>query len=102
MAKLTYHGHSTCTLETDDGTRVVIDPLFGDNPATDLTVEDVDADYILVSHGHSDHFADCIPLAKRTGATVIGTFELVGFCIERGVENGHGMNIGGGHDFPFG
>ena len=36
MAKLTYHGHSTCTLETDDGTRLVIDPFFGDNPATDI------------------------------------------------------------------
>ena len=102
MAKLTYHGHATCTLETDDGTRLVIDPFFGDNPACDLTADDVEADYILVSHGHFDHFADCIPLAKRTGATVISTFELVSFCAERGVENGHGMNIGGGYDFPFG
>lgn len=102
MAKLTYHGHATCTLVTDDGTRLVFDPFFGDNPATDLTADQVEADYILVSHGHFDHFADCIPLAKRTGATVIGTFELVSFCGENGVENGHGMNIGGGYDFPFG
>ncbi|MCG6989688.1 MAG: metal-dependent hydrolase [Gemmatimonadetes bacterium] len=102
MAKLHYHGHSTCTIETNDGTRLVIDPFFADNPTTKLTVEDVEADYILLSHGHFDHFGDCIPLAKRTGATVIGTFELVGFCQENGVENGHGMNIGGGHDFPFG
>jgi L-ascorbate metabolism protein UlaG (beta-lactamase superfamily) len=102
MAKLHYHGHSTCTIETNDGTKLVIDPFFGDNPATDLSVDDVEADYILVSHGHFDHFADCIELAKRTNATVIGTFELVSFCQENGVKNGHGMNIGGGHDFPFG
>jgi len=102
MAKLTYHGHATCTLVTDDGTRLVFDPFFDDNPACRVSAADVEADYILVSHGHADHFADCIPLARRTGATVIGTFELVSFCQEQGVENGHGMNIGGGYGFPFG
>jgi L-ascorbate metabolism protein UlaG (beta-lactamase superfamily) len=102
MARLIYHGHATCTLVTDDGTRLVIDPFFDDNPATELTADQVEADYVLVSHGHFDHFADCIPLARRTGATVIGTFELVSFCQSKGVENGHGMNIGGGYEFPFG
>jgi L-ascorbate metabolism protein UlaG (beta-lactamase superfamily) len=103
MARLTWHGHATCTLETDDGTRVVIDPFFGDNPLFDGTVDDVEgADYILCTHGHFDHFLDCIPLAKRTGATVVGTFEIAGFCQKNGVENCHGMNIGGGHRFPFG
>jgi L-ascorbate metabolism protein UlaG (beta-lactamase superfamily) len=102
MARLTWHGHATCTLETDDRTKLVIDPFFTDNPATDLTVDDVEADYILVSHGHFDHFADCIPLAKRTGAMVISTFEIVAFCGEKGVDNGHGMNIGGAYTFPFG
>jgi L-ascorbate metabolism protein UlaG (beta-lactamase superfamily) len=103
MAKITWHGHATCTLVTDDGTTVVIDPFFGDNPSFEGTVDDVpDADYILCSHGHFDHFADCIPLAKRTGATVVSTFEIVSFCQKNGVENGHGMNIGGGHRFPFG
>jgi len=103
MAKVTWHGHSTCTLETDDGTTLVIDPFFGDNPAFEGSLDDVGgADYILVSHGHFDHFADCIPLAKRTGATVVSTYEIVSFCQKNGVENGHGMNIGGGHRFPFG
>lgn len=103
MARVTWHGHATCTLETDDGTRLVIDPFFGDNPAFEGTVDDVEgADYILCSHGHFDHFADCIPLAKRTGATVVSTFEIVSFCQQNGVENGHGMNIGGGYRFPFG
>jgi len=103
MARVTWHGHATCTLETDQGTRIVIDPFFGDNPSFDGTVEDVEgADYILCSHGHFDHFADCIPLARRTGATVVSTFEIVSFCQKHGVENGHGMNIGGGHRFPFG
>jgi L-ascorbate metabolism protein UlaG (beta-lactamase superfamily) len=102
MATLTWHGHATCTVVTDDGTRIVIDPFFENNPGTELTVADVEADYILVTHGHFDHFEDCLPLARRTGATVVSTFEIVNFCLEQGIENGHGMNIGGGWDFPFG
>jgi L-ascorbate metabolism protein UlaG (beta-lactamase superfamily) len=102
MATITWHGHSTCSIVTDDGTRLVVDPFFDDNPATELGVGDVEADYILVTHGHFDHFADCVPLAKRTGATVISTFEIASLCEEQGVENAHGMNIGGGFDFPFG
>ena len=103
MSKLTWHGHSCFTLETDEGTRILFDPFLDDNPVSDVKAADVGkVDYILVSHGHFDHFADCIPVAKRTGATVVSTFELVAFCRKEGVEKGHGMNIGGGHDFPFG
>lgn len=103
MATLTWHGHASSTLRTDDGSRLVMDPYFGNNPAFDGTVEDIEgADYILCSHGHFDHFEDCVPLAKRTGATVIACDEIVRFCLKEGVANGHGMNIGGGHRFPFG
>ncbi|UCC26582.1 MAG: metal-dependent hydrolase [Gemmatimonadales bacterium] len=102
MATLTFHGHATCTVTTDDGTRLVIDPFFGDNPATELSVEEVDADFVLVTHGHYDHIADAAALAKRTGATVISTVEVVEFLATQGVENLHGMNIGGARDFPFG
>jgi L-ascorbate metabolism protein UlaG (beta-lactamase superfamily) len=103
MAKLTWHGHSCFTLVTDDGTRILFDPFFDENPVADIRVEDVtEMDYILVSHGHFDHFSDCIPIAKATGAKVISTFELISFLATKGIENGHGMNIGGGYAFPFG
>ncbi len=102
MAKLDYHGHSTFGLTTDDGTRIVIDPFFGDNPWTDLDPTDVKADFIFCTHGHFDHFVDAIPIAKNTGATLVGTFELVEYVQSQGVENAHPMHIGGGWDFPFG
>ena len=103
MATITWHGHSCFTLVTGDGTRILFDPFLTDNPPAEIGPDDIDElDYILVSHGHFDHFADCIPIAKRSGAMVVSTFELVSYCNSQGVENGHGMNIGGGYRFPFG
>lgn len=103
MATLTWHGHSCFLLETDEGKRIMIDPWLDENPAADIKADDVEAlDYILVSHGHWDHFADCVKLAKKTEATVVSTFELVSFAQEQGAKNGHGMNIGGAYVFDFG
>jgi L-ascorbate metabolism protein UlaG (beta-lactamase superfamily) len=102
MTTLTWHGHSCFMLE-HDGTRILIDPWLDENPKADIGAKDVGkVDFILVSHGHFDHFADCVSIAKATGATVVSTFELVSFCQTKGVENGHGMNIGGAYVFPFG
>jgi L-ascorbate metabolism protein UlaG (beta-lactamase superfamily) len=103
MAKLTWHGHACFTLETDEGTRILFDPFLDDNPVADIGSSNIQRlDYILVSHGHFDHFPETVPLARRTGATVVSTLELVSFCQQQGVEKGHGMNIGGGYAFPFG
>ncbi|HET6232852.1 MAG TPA: metal-dependent hydrolase [Longimicrobiaceae bacterium] len=103
MATLTFHGHSCFSLLTDEGTRILFDPWLDGNPVADIEAKDVEElDFILVSHGHSDHFADCIGIAKKTDATVVSTFELVSFVQSQGVKNGHGMNIGGAHAFPFG
>lgn len=102
MAKITWHGHATCTIETDDGTKLVIDPFFDDNPTCSLAASDVEADWILATHGHGDHIGDLIPLARRTGATVISSHELVSWLGTHGIDNVHGMSVGGGFDFPFG
>lgn len=102
MARLDYHGHSSFTLTTDDGTRVVIDPFFNDNPWTQIQASDVEADFIFCTHGHYDHFADALEIAGSTEATLVGTFELVSYAEIRGIEKVHPMHIGGGWDFPFG
>lgn len=103
MPTLHYHGHSTFTLATDDGTRVVIDPWFDENPSSDVKLADVtQADYVLCTHGHFDHFGDAIDLTKQTRATLVSTFEIVMFAQSKGVEKAHPLHIGGGFDFPFG
>jgi L-ascorbate metabolism protein UlaG (beta-lactamase superfamily) len=102
MATLTWIGHS-CYLLEHDGSRILIDPWIDGNPSAVIKSGDVGkVDYILVSHGHSDHFADCVKIARKTDATIISTFELVAFCQKQGAKNGHGMNIGGAYLFPFG
>ncbi len=102
MARLEFHGHATFTLTTDDGTRIVIDPFFNDNPWTEIQASDVEADFVFCTHGHQDHFADAIAIARSTGATVVGSFELVAYVQSQGIENAHPMHIGGAWGFPFG
>jgi L-ascorbate metabolism protein UlaG (beta-lactamase superfamily) len=99
---ITWHGHGTFSLNLD-GTNVVVDPFFaGNNPAAKTAVSDVNADFILQTHGHGDHIADTVGLATRTGALVIGNFEICNWISSQGYENAHAMNTGGGWDFPFG
>jgi L-ascorbate metabolism protein UlaG (beta-lactamase superfamily) len=99
---ITWHGHATFTLNFD-GKNVVVDPFFaGNNPAAKTAVADVTADFILQTHGHGDHIADTVGLAKQSGALVIGNFEICNWIAAQGHENNHAMNTGGGWDFPFG
>ncbi|GIV78865.1 MAG: UPF0173 metal-dependent hydrolase [Litorilinea sp.] len=99
---LKYYGHSTFTVNAD-GTHLVIDPFFApNNPLAPASADQIQADYILISHGHADHIADALALAKRTGALVISNFEIVTWLQNQGVEKGHGMNTGGAYTFPFG
>ncbi|MEJ7637619.1 MAG: MBL fold metallo-hydrolase [Singulisphaera sp.] len=63
-------GHSCLLIETD-GRRLLIDPFLTDNPKGTARAEEVQTDFILVSHGHGDHIGDTIEIARRTGAVVI-------------------------------
>ncbi len=100
-SQLTWHGHATLGLETG-GYRLVIDPFFNGNPAATLPAEKVEADFLLVSHGHGDHVGDAVHIAQRTGATIISNFEIASWFAKQGVEKTHGQHIGGGFKHPFG
>ncbi len=100
MPKLTFHGHATVSIHTADS-KLVIDPFFSDNPHFVGSVDDIEADYILVTHGHYDHVADLIGLAERTGAMCIATFEIASFLESQGL-NTSPQHIGGGAHYSFG
>ncbi len=98
--KITYHGHAFIQLE-NEGNSVVIDPFITDNPLCKIKPNDVKCNFIILTHGHSDHYGDTIEVAKKNDALVIATFELAEHVGKSGI-NVHHMNLGGGYDFPFG
>ena len=96
----TWYGHGCMGLEVDDK-KILVDPFLSDCPTAATTSEDVEADFILISHGHSDHIGDSIVVAKRTKASVISNFEISLWFQNQGIE-AHGQHIGGGFHHPFG
>ena len=98
MAKIWYLGHSTLQLEID-GVRIVTDPFVTDNPkSADVKVSEIDADVILVSHGHGDHVGDLVELAKSTGAEVVSNYEITTWLEGKGHSIVRPMNIGGNYE----
>jgi L-ascorbate metabolism protein UlaG (beta-lactamase superfamily) len=98
--QLIYHGHSCFSIETTT-VHLLIDPFLTGNDLADITPEEAQADYILVSHAHGDHLGDTVPIAKRTGATVISNHEIASYLSKQGIK-AHAMHLGGSHEFPFG
>ncbi|MHB1653710.1 MAG: metal-dependent hydrolase [Desulfitobacteriaceae bacterium] len=99
--RIRFHGHACFEIQGKAGT-VIIDPFLSDNPSAVVKPEDfLKLDAILVSHGHGDHLGDAIQLSRRTGAPIIGTYELTWHCEHLGATI-HAMHIGGKHQFPFG
>jgi L-ascorbate metabolism protein UlaG (beta-lactamase superfamily) len=94
-------GHA-CLLIESGGQRLLIDPFLKDNPKAAAKPEEVQADFLLVSHGHGDHLGDTDAIARRTGATVIANFEIAQWLQKQGLKKVHGQQHGGGHAFPFG
>lgn len=92
--KYTYYGQSCFLLETSTK-KLLFDPFITPNPlAKNIDTKNIEADYILVSHGHADHVADLVALAIQTGATVIAMPEVAEWAQKQGVKNIHQMNFG--------
>jgi L-ascorbate metabolism protein UlaG (beta-lactamase superfamily) len=100
--KLTYYGHACFAVETGSK-NILFDPFITPNEgASHINVDDIRADYILLSHGHGDHTADCTQIAKKNNATVVAAFEVAEWAGKQGIKNTHPMNTGGKWHFDFG
>lgn len=97
---VTWLGHAALRIETS-GYQILVDPYLSDNPAACITSDKVQADFILVSHGHGDHIGDTLEIANRTGALVISVNEIAVWLRKKGLKT-HGQHLGGGFSHPFG
>lgn len=100
--RIRWFGHSGFSITDPSGKTVLVDPWFEGNPAAPGGSGQIGkADFLLFTHDHFDHAGDATALARRTGATVVGIFELVGDLKAKGVPEGQllhggiGMNVGG-------
>ena len=100
--KITFLGHAALLIETASN-RLLVDPFItGNDLARDkVRLQDLDPDFILLTHAHQDHVLDVEAVAQRTGALIISNYEIVSYYQGRGLS-GHPLNHGGAREFDFG
>lgn len=100
--KFSYYGHACFAVEVK-GKHLLFDPFISPNElAKNVDITAIPVDYIFISHGHEDHIADAVAIAKRTGAAVVCNYEIYVWLTKQGLEKVHPMNHGGSWEFSFG
>lgn len=98
--KVKYLAHSAVQL-TNKTYNIIIHPFISENPNSPMAINDIDVDYIILTHAHGDHLGDAIEIALRCNSTIICVNELGIYLSNKGLKV-HKMHIGGGYNFPFG
>jgi L-ascorbate metabolism protein UlaG (beta-lactamase superfamily) len=94
--EITWLGHATVHYRSSKGKSVLVDAWVDGNPACPAKSKDLGAlDLLLLTHAHSDHFADAVTLAKKHRPDVVCNFETYLWLEKQGVERIHAMNKGG-------
>jgi len=94
--RITWLGHATVLVQTAKGTNILIDPFIAQNPKypKDFRLP-AKIHYILLTHGHSDHISDALPVAAKHNSTIVAIYELAAYMEERGAAHTIGMALGG-------
>jgi L-ascorbate metabolism protein UlaG (beta-lactamase superfamily) len=97
---ITWLGHASVHITTAQGTEILIDPFFENNPKFPKDYKlPAKLDLLLLTHGHSDHIADAVEVAKKHRPEVVAIFELASWIGSKGVDNIVGMNLGGSYKY---
>lgn len=92
--KIRFLGHASLQIEANDK-NIIVDPFISGNPlASAVNLDELKADYILLTHAHQDHVLDVEAIAERTGATIICNAEMSYYYDAKGLKT-IGMNTGG-------
>ena len=98
---ITFYGHASLGL-TIKGINILVDPYISANEqAAHINIDELKADFILLTHAHQDHTLDVEAIVKRTNATIVSNAEVAGYYEKKGFTT-HAMNHGGSWDFDFG
>lgn len=101
--RVRWFGHATFEITGPTGQKFLIDPFLVNNPRFPAALGgEVTAPgafhCLLVTHPHTDHFEDALPLLKDDSSlSVIAQFEVGAWLRDKGVESKQiiGMNTGG-------
>jgi L-ascorbate metabolism protein UlaG (beta-lactamase superfamily) len=99
--KIKYLGQGGFAFQLN-GKNIIVDPFIKDNPINPReSVKGIEADYLLLTHGHGDHVADVEAIAAQNDVTIISNYEIVTYYGSKGIK-GHPLNHGGKYSFDFG
>ncbi|WP_299406535.1 metal-dependent hydrolase [uncultured Roseobacter sp.] len=90
-------GHGSFRIEMAEQV-LLVDPWLTGNPMLDDTQHGAateGATHILITHGHFDHTADVVALAKSLSVPVVGIYELMSHFEEADGLSTIGYNMGG-------
>ena len=100
--KITFYGQNSLALKIGE-TNIIVDPFISgnENAKDKVDINELKADYILLTHAHQDHILDVEAIAKNTKAVIVSNFEIANYYDDKGFET-HAMNHGGSWEFDFG